>query len=49
VTIAPSEPLDRVLERLESDVIAVIVDHDVPVGVLTAEQLASFVALQPRG
>jgi Zn-dependent protease/CBS domain-containing protein len=46
VTIAPSEPLDQVLERLESDVIAVVVDQDVPVGVLTAEQLASFVALQ---
>ncbi len=48
VTIAPSEPLDRVLDRLESDTIAVVVDEDVPIGVVTAEQLASYVALQPR-
>ena len=48
VTISPTEPLDRVLDRLESNAIAVVVDQDVPVGLLTAEQLASYVALQPR-
>jgi Zn-dependent protease/CBS domain-containing protein len=48
VTIAPTEPLDRVLDRLESDAVAVVVDDDVPIGVVTAEQLASYVALQPR-
>ncbi len=47
VTISPAEPLDRVLDRLGSDAIAVVVDEDVPIGVLTAEQLASYVALQP--
>jgi len=49
VTIAPTEPLDRVLDRLGSDAaIAVVVDHDVPIGLVTAEQLASYVALHPR-
>jgi len=48
VTVAPTDPLDRVLDRLGGDAIAVVVDQDVPIGLLTTEQLASYVALQPR-
>jgi hypothetical protein len=42
------EPLDRVLDRLGTDAIAVVVDEDVPIGLVTTEQLASYVALHPR-
>jgi Zn-dependent protease/CBS domain-containing protein len=48
VTISPTEPLERVLDRIGSDAIAVVVDEDVPIGLVTAEQLARYVALQPR-
>jgi hypothetical protein len=45
--IAPTEPLDRVLDQLGPDRIAVVVDHDTVLGLVTAEQLASYVALHP--
>lgn len=48
VTVAPTEPLDRLLDRLGTDRIAVVVDRDVPIGLVTTEQLASYVALHPR-
>lgn len=48
VTVAPTEPLDHVLDRLASspDAIAVVVDDGVPVGIVTTEQLAMFAALR---
>jgi Zn-dependent protease/CBS domain-containing protein len=47
VTIAPGEPLDRVLDRIDGDRIGVVLEGDVPVGLVTPEQLASYVALHP--
>jgi CBS domain containing-hemolysin-like protein len=43
----PADSLDSVLDRLRQhpDSIALVVDHGLPVGVLTAEHLAAYVAL----
>ena len=49
VTIGPAEPLERVYDRLAPDKIAIVVDEDALLGLVTAEQLASYVALHPRG
>jgi Zn-dependent protease/predicted transcriptional regulator len=48
VAVAPEEPLDRVLDRLQSDpnAIAVVVERGEPIGVVTPEQLASYVAFR---
>ena len=50
VTVAPAEPLDAVLDRLRQspDAVAVVVDHGAPVGLLTAEHLAAYVALHRK-
>ncbi|HSN26906.1 MAG TPA: CBS domain-containing protein, partial [Kofleriaceae bacterium] len=50
VTVAPSDPLDLVLDKLRDapDSVAVVVDHGEPVGLLTAEALAAYVALHER-
>ena len=50
VTVAPSEPLEHVLDRLREspDAVAVVVDHGAPVGLVTAENLARYVALHAR-
>lgn len=47
VTVSPADPLDDVLEQLrgDPDSVALVVDGDHPVGVLTAEHLAAYVAL----
>lgn len=47
VMVPPTEPLDRVLDLLQSspEAIAVVVDRGALVGILTPEQLASYVAL----
>jgi CBS domain-containing protein len=47
VTVSPAESLDTVLDRLraEPDAMALVVDHGLPVGVLTAEALAAYVEL----
>ncbi len=47
VTVSPADSLDAVLDRLrqEPDSVALVVDHGLPVGVLTAEHLAAYVAL----
>jgi CBS domain-containing protein len=48
VTVAPTDPLDHVFDRLASapDAIAVVVDDGAPVGIVTTEQLAMFAALR---
>jgi Zn-dependent protease/predicted transcriptional regulator len=48
VTVTPAEPLAHVFDRLVSspDAIAVVVDDGVPVGIVTADQLAMFAALR---
>jgi CBS domain-containing protein len=48
VTVDPTEPLDAVLERLKHspDAVALVVDHGTPVGLVTAETLADYVALR---
>jgi CBS domain-containing protein len=50
VTVAPADPLDDVLDRLRQhpDSVAVVVDHGEPVGMLTSEALAAYVALHER-
>jgi Zn-dependent protease/predicted transcriptional regulator len=51
VTVSPADSLDMVLEKLRRSphAIALVVDHGAPVGVLTAEHLAAYVAMhQPR-
>ena len=50
VTVAPADPLDLVLDRLRAapDSVALVVDHGEPVGLLTAEALAAYVALHQR-
>jgi Zn-dependent protease/CBS domain-containing protein len=50
VTVSPSDPLDLVLDRLRQtpDAVAVVLDHGIPVGLLDAEHLASYVALHER-
>lgn len=47
ILVTPAEPLDAVLDRLraEPDTVALVVDHGTPVGVLTAETLAQYLAL----
>ena len=47
ITVAPTDMLERVFDRLshEPGAIAVVMDHGTPVGVVTTEQLATFVAL----
>ena len=47
ITVAPNEPLEGVFDRLAHDPhsIAVVVERGMPVGVVTAEQLATYVAL----
>ena len=47
VTVAPGDSVDGVVERLAHghDAIAVVVEDGEPIGVATAEQLATFVAL----
>jgi len=47
ITVAPRDPIDGVVEQLahQPDAIAVVVDDGTPVGIVTAEQLATFVAL----
>jgi len=50
VTVAPADPLDFVLDRLrqQPDSVALVVDHGVPVGMLTAEALAAYVAMHDK-
>jgi Zn-dependent protease/predicted transcriptional regulator len=50
VTVAPSDPLDLVLDKLRHvpDSVAVVVDHGEPVGLLTAEALAAYIAMHER-
>jgi Zn-dependent protease len=50
VTVAPSDPLLSVLDRLRDtpDSVALVVDHGEPVGLLTAEALATYVAMHER-
>ena len=50
VTVAPGDSLDIVLDRLrtEPDSVALVVDHGEPVGVLTPEHLAAYVALHTK-
>ena len=50
VTVAPGDSLDSVLDKLREapDAVALVVDHGMPVGVLTAEHLAAYVALHSR-
>jgi Zn-dependent protease/CBS domain-containing protein len=47
VTVEPGDPLDGVLDRLRRapDTIAVVLDHGSPVGMVTPEALAQYVAL----
>jgi Zn-dependent protease/predicted transcriptional regulator len=47
VMVSPSDSLDTVLENLRQhpDSVALVMDHGLPVGVLTAEHLAAYVAL----
>jgi len=47
VTVAPNDPVGRVVDRLaqHKSSIAVVVEGGVPVGVATSEQLSTFVAL----
>jgi Zn-dependent protease/CBS domain-containing protein len=47
VTVSPADSLDMVLDKLRQhpDSVALVVDHGAPVGVLTAEHLAAYVAL----
>ncbi|HSD90358.1 MAG TPA: site-2 protease family protein [Kofleriaceae bacterium] len=51
VEVTPADSLDSVLERLREhpDSIALVLDEGLPVGVLTAEHLAAYVALHQRG
>jgi Zn-dependent protease/CBS domain-containing protein len=47
VTVSPADSLDHVLDKLRQhpDSVALVVDHGEPVGVLTPEHLAAYVAL----
>ena len=49
VRVMPNQPLDQVLDELQAapDAIAVVVDGELPVGLVTPEQLAMYVALHP--
>jgi Zn-dependent protease len=48
VMVAPTESLDSVLDRLRDapEAVALVVDRDVPVGLITAEQLVNFAQLR---
>ena len=48
--VSPSDPLDLVLDRLRQspDAVALVVDHGQPVGLVTPEGLASYIALHQR-
>jgi Zn-dependent protease/CBS domain-containing protein len=50
VTVAPGDPLDKVLEQLRQspDAVALVVDHGAPVGLVTAEHLAAYAALHQK-
>jgi Zn-dependent protease/CBS domain-containing protein len=50
VTVEPGDSLDLVLDRLRQtpDAVAVVLDHGTPVGLITAETLASYAALHER-
>ena len=50
VMVSPGDSLDFVLDKLRQhpDSVALVVDHGQPVGVLTAEHLAAYVALHSR-
>jgi Zn-dependent protease/predicted transcriptional regulator len=50
VTVGPADPLDLVLDRLreQPDSVALVIDHGEPVGLLTTEALAAYVALYER-
>jgi Zn-dependent protease len=50
VTVSPSDCLDLVLDKLRQvpDSVALVIDHGHPVGVLTAEHLAAYVALHSQ-
>ena len=47
VEVSPGDSLDSVLEqlRLQPDSVALVIDHGLPVGVLTADHLAAYVSL----
>jgi CBS domain containing-hemolysin-like protein len=47
VTVDPSDPLDTVLDRLREShaLVAVVLDHGIPVGLVTAETLTTYAAL----
>ncbi|HEX5061927.1 MAG TPA: site-2 protease family protein [Kofleriaceae bacterium] len=50
VMVSPADSLDSVLDKLRQspDSVALVVDHGHPVGVLTAEHLAAYVALHSQ-
>ena len=50
VLVSPADSLDLVLDKLrqQPDAVALVVDHGQPVGVLTAEHLAAYVALHSQ-
>lgn len=50
VEVSPSDSLDSVLDKLrqQPDSVALVVDHGLPVGVLTADHLAAYVALHKQ-
>jgi Zn-dependent protease len=50
VTVAPADPLDSVLDRLrdDPDAVALVVDQGEPVGLLTANALAAYVAMHEK-
>jgi Zn-dependent protease/CBS domain-containing protein len=47
VMVSPADSLDAVLDKLrqQPNSVALVMDHDLPVGVLTPEHLAAYVAL----
>jgi len=50
IAVAPNEPLDQVFDRLAGspDTVAIVIEHGAPIGVVTPEQMARFVALRTR-
>jgi len=50
VTVGPADPLDFVLDRLRQtpDSVALVLDHGEPVGMLTSEALAAYVAMHDK-
>lgn len=50
VTVDPGAPLDYVLDKLRAqpDSVALVVDHGEPVGLLTSEALAAYVAMHEK-